>query len=88
LPDEPKNLPCCLLLPVAWLKAFTTETFDNSKNPVACFEGLGSIFRKRGERHLNESTKLKARSLFAPGYSCMPLFLFSVLSVSRWWNSF
>jgi hypothetical protein len=24
---------------------FTTEKFDNSKSPVACFEGLGSIFR-------------------------------------------
>jgi hypothetical protein len=28
----------------------TTETFVNSKNPVACFEGLGSIFRERREK--------------------------------------
>jgi hypothetical protein len=27
----------------------TAETFDNSKNPVARFEGLGSIFRERRE---------------------------------------
>ncbi len=28
-------------------KAITTETFDNSKNPVALIEGPGSIFRDR-----------------------------------------
>ena len=30
----------------------TTETFDNSKNPVACFEGLRSIFRDRREKKM------------------------------------
>ncbi len=29
----------------------TTETFDNSKDPVACFEGLGSIFSERRENN-------------------------------------
>ena len=30
-------------------EASHAEAFDNSKNPVACFEGLGSIFRVRGK---------------------------------------
>jgi hypothetical protein len=30
-------------------EASHAEAFDNSKNPVACFEGPGSIFRGRGE---------------------------------------
>jgi hypothetical protein len=28
---------------------FTTEAFDNSENPVACFEGLRSLFRDHGD---------------------------------------
>ena len=28
---------------------FVTEAFDNSKKPVACFEGPGSIFREHRE---------------------------------------
>jgi hypothetical protein len=28
----------------------TKEAFDNSKNPAACFEGPGSIFREHGEK--------------------------------------
>jgi hypothetical protein len=31
-------------------EAFTAESFDNSKNPVACFEGPRSIFRGHGEK--------------------------------------
>jgi hypothetical protein len=31
----------------------TRRSFDNSKNPVACFEGLESIFRERLEPRIN-----------------------------------
>ena len=37
-------------------KAFTTETIDNSKNPVARFEGLGSIFREHREKCSEKTT--------------------------------
>jgi hypothetical protein len=30
------------------------KTFDNFKNPVACFEGPGSIFRERLEPRMKE----------------------------------
>jgi hypothetical protein len=36
---------------ISWFdfqKGFTAEVFDNSKSPLARFEGLGSIFRVRG----------------------------------------
>jgi hypothetical protein len=38
----------------------TTEAFDNSKNPVACFEGLGSIFRGHREKETGMQEKPEA----------------------------
>ncbi len=38
----------------------TTEAFDNSKNPVACFEGLRSIFRGHGEKETGMQEKPEA----------------------------
>ena len=39
---------------------FVTDAFDNSKNPVACFEGLGSIFRGHGEKGTGMQEKPEA----------------------------
>jgi len=48
----------------------TTEAFDNSKNPVACFEGPGSIFREHGEKKTGLQEKPEANRDAA--FSCGP----------------
>ncbi len=44
--QEQRNEPPILLENSQHRPQRTVRAFDNSKNPVACFEGLGSIFRE------------------------------------------
>jgi hypothetical protein len=43
-------------------KSSHAETFDNSKNPVARFEGPGSIFRERGEKPLDRINRINRKT--------------------------
>jgi hypothetical protein len=50
-----KKLPRYINSPQTCRNHLTAETFDNSKNPVACFEGPGSIFRGHREKQTDKS---------------------------------